>query len=259
MKLALLADPHLVPPGEKIYGVDPFDRLDRALAAVSKYAGDADLLVLLGDLVHNGEPEVYALLRKRVDQLGIPVRVLIGNHDDRDAIKAAWPDLPVDSSGFLQSQHIDEELCLLFLDTAGPAGTNPGRLCAARRDWLRQALANGEGRPTFIFMHHPPADLGFKVDATKLVESNELADLIASAGNVHHIFAGHTHRAAAGNWRGVTWTCLHGISQQVHLDYPAVAQRLVAGPAQIGIVHIMGGDSVLHYHDFLEPYEDLAI
>ena len=48
---------------------------------------------------------------------------------------------------------------LIGLDTV-IAGQHGGEICPAREAWLAQALANGNGRPTLVFMHHPPFRTG---------------------------------------------------------------------------------------------------
>lgn len=253
MKIALLCDIHLVSKGKLHRTVDPLDRLDQALAAVQKHAGDADLLVLLGDLAQDGEIEAYTLLKERVGRLLMPTRILIGNHDSREAILSAWPSLPIDENGFLQSSLVTPDNVLLFLDTA-EAGTHTGHLCESRRQWLEQELEKAGSRPVFVFMHHPPAALEMRADSSKLEEAKEVATIFRRFGTVRQIVAGHTHRAATGSWEGIAWTCLHGTHVQNHLDYPHLERQYVAGPAHLGIMHINGGNCAIHFHDFLEPY-----
>jgi 3',5'-cyclic-AMP phosphodiesterase len=69
LKVMHLTDPHLTPPGETIFGLDPNARLQAAIADINAYHRDAALVLLTGDLSQDGNPESYAALRRAVDKL----------------------------------------------------------------------------------------------------------------------------------------------------------------------------------------------
>ena len=56
MKLLHITDPHLVTPGELLYGTDPYDRLSACIDDALANHSDAALCVITGDLAHRGEP-----------------------------------------------------------------------------------------------------------------------------------------------------------------------------------------------------------
>ncbi|MHC2543230.1 3',5'-cyclic AMP phosphodiesterase CpdA [Ensifer sp. SEMIA 135] len=254
MKIALITDPHLESDTQRFPGLDPLARVDMALEAVKQQVPDADLLVLLGDLTDTCSVGSYQAVRERLTALGMPTRVLVGNHDDRQSISSAWPDLPVDENGFLQSSMITDNLALLFLDTHEP-GTHAGHYCAARQSWLAAELARAGDRPSFLFMHHQPGFVGTRVDDSRLQQHEDLARIIKREGNVRQIICGHTHMTVAGAWRGIAWTSLQATHVQVGLDFPERPRRYYSGPAHIGVMLIDGnGDSAVHFYDFLQPY-----
>ncbi len=156
IKLIQITDPHLVEPGERLLGLDPLARLEACLAHVNAHHADADLVVLSGDLTDDGSPAAYAALRERLAGLkALPWRLMVGNHDKRDALFAAFPEAP-SAGGFLQccARHAAGPG-----DPARHAGTRAGsRAGSARRgspgwkpSWTRRAAS-----PPYIFMHHPP-------------------------------------------------------------------------------------------------------
>ena len=57
------------------------DHRERALEAFAALRGDADLLLLAGDLTTHGEPEEGAVLADACRDLGMPVFAVLGNHD----------------------------------------------------------------------------------------------------------------------------------------------------------------------------------
>ena len=63
-KILVFSDPHVTVAPETIIGLDPAARLAEALDHAALAHGDAARAVICGDLVHNGRPEDYALLRR---------------------------------------------------------------------------------------------------------------------------------------------------------------------------------------------------
>ena len=94
-KLIWLTDLHLVRDGTPSPAdVDPLQRLRLALGAVRADHGDADLLVISGDLVQRGHTEAYHALRQALEGSDMPCRLLVGNHDDRTSLQEAFPENP---------------------------------------------------------------------------------------------------------------------------------------------------------------------
>src|ERR1044072_3398575 len=187
MLIAQISDMHVKPPGELLYKrIDTAGFLERAVAHVMALDPSPDIVLATGDLVDGGKPEEYALLRRLLAPLSMPVYLIPGNHDARDAMRAAFPDhayLP--KSGFLQYVIEDLPVRLIDLDTLVP-GKGHGALCDERLGWLEARLGESD-RPTVLFMHHPPFDCGIDAfDDMKVNEGGErLAAVVARPGTVH--------------------------------------------------------------------------
>src|SRR5260370_28571657 len=154
MLIAQISDMHVKPPGELLYKrIDTAGFLERAVAHVMALDPRPDIVLATGDLVDGGKPEEYALLRQLLAPLAMPVYLIPGNHDARDAMREAFPDhayLP--PSGFLQYAIEGLAVRLIALDTRGD-GKNHGALCPERVDWRaappgwRRPPAPSVGRP----------------------------------------------------------------------------------------------------------------
>ena len=84
-----LSDPHIVAPGELLYGrVDTADFLARAVAEINRLDPLPDVAVVTGDLVDHGDPAEYEHLRTLLAPLAMPVFVIPGNHDAREPLRA---------------------------------------------------------------------------------------------------------------------------------------------------------------------------
>ena len=116
-------------------------------------------------------------------------------------------------------------------------------------------LGPGAGeRPVYIFMHHPPFDIGIpSLDLIRLAEPAGFARVVAEAGSVKHIFFGHVHRPVSGSWRGISFSALRSTVHQVALDweteYPV--PYTLETPAY-NVIFLEPDKTVVHHHDFLD-------
>ncbi|WP_271574443.1 metallophosphoesterase [Bradyrhizobium sp. CCBAU 11361] len=249
MKIVLLADTHLT-AGSLVRGIDPIARLNLCVAAIQKLVPDADLCVLMGDNVENGSEDGYRALLECLKPLKMPIRFLAGNHDDRNTLLKVMPELDRDQGGYIQSSLETKREVLLFLDTA-KSGENVGDYCEEKLTWLKEKLKDAGQKPVYIFMHHPPFKTGFWNDHSMVRDAAEFLAVVTAAGNVRHLFLGHTHRASSGSWNGLTWTTMHGSCYANDFELLPAKPNYRAGPADIGILLLNGNESVLHYQDVL--------
>src|SRR5579871_1327506 len=68
--------PHLIPPGRSLYGLDPNARLEAAIADINAHHHDAAVVLVTGDLVHDGEPASCAALRRALENFKRPIACL---------------------------------------------------------------------------------------------------------------------------------------------------------------------------------------
>ena len=248
MKLIHLTDLHLVVPGALLHGLDPLARLDICLADILRHHGDADLLVITGDLTDDGSAEAYQSLSLRLEKVGLPYRLLLGNHDLRAGFRAAFPGAPVDEAGFVQSVLDTAEARLIFLDSLHD-GQVTGLLCDRRLDWLARRLEEASGRPVMIFMHHPPFGIGQPSLDRYVLEpdsADAFATLVRRHGDIRQIVAGHVHRPCHGLWNGIPVTTVPATAHQMPFDLAAEKVRPVDEPPAYAVVLIDADNTVLH-------------
>lgn len=253
MKFVHVTDPHLVPPGERLWGLDPCARLDACLTDIETWHGDADFCVISGDLADRGDLAAYTWLRERLARFPLKTFLMVGNHDDREGFRQAFPGAPADANGFIQGTHVTAHGTVLFLDTLKGGGVAEGAYCAQRRDWLADALASTGEKPVFIFMHHPPFDIGLPyMDRLKLDDPEAFtATLAASPAAIRHLFFGHVHRSAYVNWNGIACTCLPGSNHQVPLVQASVGEVYSDEPPCYGVVTVDDHQVVVHFDAYM--------
>jgi len=63
MKFIHVSDLHLVPKGDKLWGLDPFQRFEACLDDIVKFHRDAAFVVISGDLTERGGTAEIGSLR----------------------------------------------------------------------------------------------------------------------------------------------------------------------------------------------------
>jgi Icc protein len=252
LKIIHITDFHLVAPGEPLWGLDPHDRAGRCLDDIARWHGDADFCVISGDLTNHGDARAYAWIAERLNNFPLKTYLMVGNHDAREGFRAAFPENGRDENGFVQYAHNTAQGVFLFLDTLkGPA--SEGEYCAARRGWLADQLKRAANDPVWIFMHHPPFDIGLPyMDRIKLEEPEAFAEVLMTHDNIRHIFFGHVHRAAFVQWRGIPCTCLPGTNHQIPLTQESVGTPYSVEPPMYGVVLIEDDKTIVHFEACLD-------
>lgn len=222
MLIAQITDLHLGPPDQGDASTTVADPIVNARATLEAVAGlvmRPDLVVLTGDLADKGEIEAYAWLDQELARHGIPAYVIPGNHDLRTPMRAAFGHhgyLPED--GYMQYVVETEGARLIALDTVIEHETR-GLVCAERRAWLAERLAEDRVTPTLIMMHHQPFHTGGPFDEIGIEGREDLEEVIAAAPNVIRIICGHMHRDIRASWAGTTVSVCPSSAFQFDLNH----------------------------------------
>ncbi|MGD9507438.1 MAG: phosphodiesterase [Geminicoccaceae bacterium] len=235
MIIAQITDLHVRPEGQLAYGdVDTRAMLRRAVDALAACDPQPDCVLVTGDLTDRGLPEEYGFVAETLARLPMPVFVLPGNHDRREVMR----DCLVRQYGYLGGSpdflhYVVDELPvrLIGLDTV-VAGEDGGEICAQREAWLADRLAEQRGRPTIVFMHHPPFLTGITgMDSIMCRTSPTLAELIRRHPEVERVVSGHYHRPVTVRWAGTIGFVAPGTALQVALNLrPGAPTRFVLEP-----------------------------
>jgi 3',5'-cyclic AMP phosphodiesterase CpdA len=221
MKFVILTDPHFVPPGELLFGLDPRANLARAVEVINRDHADIAFVILLGDLTNRGEAAAYASVAETLEPLNAPLIPLTGNHDSRVRLCEALPQTDRDANGFIQALRVFGAASILTLDTLDETGgTSAGVLCPDRLAFLERALVEAPAdRPLLVFQHHPPFDTGLKaMDRIKLRNPEDEWAIFERSRRPDYLFIGHLHRPISGSWRGIPFHIQRGVSHQVGFD-----------------------------------------
>jgi len=257
MKIIHLSDPHI--HTKILNGIDPVNRFKEALNHIIKNHQDANLFVITGDLTHFGDEESYYRLNEILTKSALPKnlypKLMIGNHDTRENIKKIFSNIPIDENGFVQYFIEINDKRFIFLDTNLP-GTAQGHFCKKRQGWLIDNLKNNnENKKIYLFMHHNPLPLADKnSDEIGLQQREEFKNIIfANKDLIKHIFFGHQHITASGNYLGINFSSPRSTWSPLVSNFSS-EYRLGAANTDpnYNVVLIKDDALIVHSEDFLK-------
>lgn len=259
--LVQLSDPHVVAPGALLDGaIDTAAMLAQAVAAAAALGPAA--VVLTGDLTERGRAEEYAQLRTLLAPLACPVWLMPGNHDDRAALRRAFPEhRELAGDGPVHWVREVAGLRLVALDSTVPRRPH-GALPPAALDWLDAALAEGPTRPTLVALHHPPFATGIAhMDAMGLLEGADgLAAVLRRHPQVERVICGHLHRAIVRRFGGTVAMTVPSTAHQIALELgPGGLAAWRLEPPGFALHRLQDGAVVTHFaasgeHGPVHPY-----
>jgi len=232
--LAQVTDMHIKAGGKLSYKVvDTEASLARCVEHILRLPQVPDAVLFTGDLTDFGSPEEYRNLARLMAPLPMPVFLMAGNHDEPDAMRAAFP-----SHAYLRQRAgkldyvVDEfPLRIVALDSTIPH-KSPGLLTREQLAWLDHTLSSAPAKPTLVALHHPPFWTGIgHMDAQPLTNPEDLAAVIRKHPQVERVVAGHLHRPIVARFAGTVASTSPSPSHQVALDLADdAASRFVMEP-----------------------------
>ncbi len=218
----LYHSPHRAIPANAAPGwshIDTAACLQRAIAELNGLTPRPDIIVITGDLTDHGGGEEYANLRTILAAARMPVFVIPGNHDSRDALRDAFAaDGYLPAEGFLHYAVEGGTMRIVALDTNVP-GHHHGELCAERLAWLDRTLAAAPNQPTLVMMHHPPFPTGVEhMDHHALRNPAEFAEIVRRQPQIERILCGHLHRTIDHRFAGTIAGTCPSTAHQLVLD-----------------------------------------
>ncbi|WP_229400804.1 phosphodiesterase [Micromonospora okii] len=240
MLIAQLSDTHLT---TGTLAAEPATALHQALGRVLGLSPRPDHVVITGDLVEHGSTEEYVALRDIVGRFPVPVHLAAGNHDDRESLLDVFGGTAHLGGGYSTHYLVEQpDATLLVLDSLAPGEGGAGRLGPEQLAWLDEALARRPTLPAVLCLHHPPAPVGLPfLDDMRLLDSDDLATVVAAHPHVVRVLAGHVHRpvtvgfagtvltTAPSTWRQASLTLAAGETQGWALEPTAFLLHLVTG------------------------------
>ena len=223
--IAQLSDIHIGGPD-----VGCGERFSMAVDEMNAMTRQPDLVLLTGDVTHNGTDEEWSELRARLAPLQAPWEAIAGNHDQSIAEIAGHRAI---NAGPLR---------LVLLDT------HDGVFHEDDASWLDAELISSSSRPTVVAIHHPPFETGiWWMDCVGIKNADRFEAVVRRHPQVIKVLSGHVHRLIQTQWDGCSlWVC-PSTSSTVAIDLDPNHAPATTNEAPAFSLHIWTGSSIVSH------------
>ena len=223
-----------------------------------------DLLVLSGDITDNGDLDSFEKTAALLAECPFPVWPMVGNHDTREALVAAFPQVRLEGE-FLHYAVEAEGMRILLLDTL-ENGRHGGAFCQGRAAWLTAQLDAAPDTPTLIFMHHPPVVSGIEWMDPAPDEAwiQRFGSVVEGRRQILAIHCGHLHRPLATTFRGIPLHVTPSVAPLVAMDLRPIDKHVPDGRDLITTepptyaIHRWDGASLVTHYERVSDWRVLA-
>ena len=239
-------------------------RFRATLARILEGPNRPDMLVLSGDITDNGDLDSFQKTAALLAECPFPVWPMVGNHDTREALVQAFPQVRLDG-GFLHYALERDGMRLLLLDTL-ENGRHGGGFCEARAAWLTAQLDAAPDTPTVLFMHHPPVVSG--IDWMDPVPDEtwirRFGAAVEGRAQIRAIHCGHLHRPLATTFRGIPLHVTPSVAPRVAMDLTPIDKHVPDGRDLITTepptyaIHRWDGASLVTHYERVSDWRVLA-
>jgi len=264
MLIAQMSDIHIgFAPDERPEELNRI-RFRATLARILEGPNRPDMMVLSGDITDNGDLESFEKTAALLAECPFPVWPMVGNHDTREALVAAFPQVRFEGD-FLHYAVEEDGLRILLLDTL-ENGRHGGGFCEARAAWLAAQLDAAPDTPTLIFMHHPPVVSGIEWMDPAPDEAwiRRFGAAVEGRRQILAIHCGHLHRPLATTFRGIPLHVTPSVAPLVAMDLRPIDKHVPDGCSRPSgepptyAIHRWDGSSLVTHYERVSGWKAIA-
>jgi len=188
-----ISDSH-IDDDKLVMGVDSQENLGAIVNMISNHS--YDVLLISGDLTHNGTLKSYQKLRKILNPIETKIHVLPGNHDDLSNLSQIFSQSSL--SNFIIG-------CweVITIDSV-QVGKVSGRLSDEQLHSLSRQIGSSSAKYIALCLHHPPVSLQSDWDDEMSLENpDDLFAVIDQFDNIKAVMWGHAHQCSEFNRKSV--------------------------------------------------------
>jgi 3',5'-cyclic-AMP phosphodiesterase len=222
--IAQISDVHIGGPN-----VGSGERFSMAVEEINQMLRAPDLLLLTGDLTHNGTVEEWSELCERLAKLKVRWDAIPGNHDRNIASLAGHR--AIDAG----------PLRLILLDTSSDVFSSEDA------GWLEAELQQHR-ETTVIAIHQPPFETGiWWMDCVGLKGADLFEAVVRRHDHVIKVLSGHIHRLIQTSWGPCSlWVC-PSTSVSVAVDLSPAHEPAETAEAPTFSLHVYTGAGIVSH------------
>lgn len=192
-----------------------------------------DFVLNTGDVMTDAaNGDQYDAVKPMMDEFGVPVYYLRGNHDHADGLRRLMPSVTI-ANGTLDYVIEHNGVRVVCVDSATHGADHGGQLSDTQLAWLEAQLAAEPEKPLLAAIHHPPLPLGSDmIDFFGVTNGDAVHNLFKGAvPRLQGVFFGHIHQVVDMVRDGVYYSSVASpVSQPVLLPGGLSAEGLYHEP-----------------------------
>ena len=189
-----LTDLHLFAEASGTFnGIDTRSCYREVLNHVTRHYGRPDIILLTGDLAHDGKPAAYRYIAESLKAFNAPVYYVLGNHDCPNAVGQVYPLAPVVTEGHCVLGNW--QIVLLDSNHNRQVACYQGEISPVELQRLARLCGEHPGKWTLVAMHHnlpEHDDRGVAIELRNQVHAmqvfQQLPVTLVVSGHVHQEF-----------------------------------------------------------------------
>ena len=200
IKVLQITDTHLFADSSGcLLGLNTEQSLNAISEEVRAHHLPADMILATGDLVHDGTPAAYRRIFSHLENFGLPVYCLPGNHDEARTLQRT-----LNNGNIKYSEHAHYgNWHFIFLDST-IADSEGAHLTPETLEMLETQLQSDPDSHTLVCLHHQPILMGSRWLDTMAVDNAEaFFAIIDRYPQVRGILWGHVHQEYDGMYKGI--------------------------------------------------------
>jgi Icc protein len=188
-----LTDLHLFAEAEGLFnGINTRDSFASVLKHVQQHYIPPDVIVITGDLAHDGELATYQFIANSLKPFNAPVYCVLGNHDNFENAHQVYPLMPIATD-----QHclLDSWQIILIDSNYQPMPDNyEGEVSQAELNRLEELLARHPDKWTLIGMHHNLPDHDDRGVSFEVRNYQQVMACFEQQPKLKLVLSGHVHQ-----------------------------------------------------------------
>lgn len=251
LRILHITDTHIGPnPDHLLYGYNTYQHSLRLVDYINnELPFQPDLVLHTGDVCYDPDPIAAKLAFDVLGKIKYPLYVVRGNHDDPDALRDYFPNLPSDS-GRINYDFVINDYHFIVLDSFGrvqPAGY----LAAEQLEWLASTLQSSTATSVVMVVHHLPVMTGnlWLDERMRIENQSAFFDVLEPyQARIRGLFFGHIHIPSTHVHRGILCSSAPAAFSQFIMPNSRDEQFTVTEPGGFSLVTLShSGVTVLHH------------
>ena len=200
IKVLQITDTHLFANSSGcLLGLNTEQSLNAITEDIRAHHLPTDIILATGDLVHDGTPAAYRRIFSHLENFGLPVYCLPGNHDEALTLQRTLNQEMIKYTE--HAQHGDWHF--IFLDSTIP-DSEGAHLTPATLQALETHLQSAPDKNTLVCLHHQPILMGSKwLDTMAVDNADDFFAVIDRHPQIRGILWGHVHQKFDGRRKNV--------------------------------------------------------